>query len=272
MAPFKILDLPPEIRNQIWEYVVVSLCLINISYAVPPLTQASRQLRNESRGIYFADNSFRLNLGLYNPGKRTNLYRLFCWLVAIGPDARVQINKVVIMFYWDVFCLDCAPGPLDIPKERFTFQMIAWHPLTQGLQYNAITFLMLDRDHKSSFRRRVARLREKLQLDYALGEAVCKGVVRRRFLALLAIELGPHALAQRPWLRWTCKRIIDSQDDIRVAKAHARSAAQALRGDPWGAVDAVCGALKKEFMARWVFLMVTTVLAVIMLGMWAICS
>lgn len=51
MAPFRILDLPPELRNEIWAMCVVSPCLINISYALSPLTQASQQLRNESRGM-----------------------------------------------------------------------------------------------------------------------------------------------------------------------------------------------------------------------------
>lgn len=219
-------------------------------------------------GIFFSDNSFRLNLGLYNPSSKTNLYRLFCWLAAIGPDARAQIQHLAIVFYWDVFYLDFPPGPLDIPKERFIFQMVAWHPLTRGLRRSAFTFELLDRDNKASFRRRVTRLSEKLQLDYALGETIRKGAVRRRFLALLAREVGPYALAQLPWLRWTCKRIIDSQHDLTMAEDRARVAITALREDPRSAVEAFRKALMDEISKRWVVLMFAGLLMVVYLVAW----
>lgn len=78
----RLLGLPPEIRNLIWEYAVQhdppfmggpkAICLSpqSVKYTAT-VTQTCRQMRSESRAMYFARNSFSYQLG------RSHLSRAF---------------------------------------------------------------------------------------------------------------------------------------------------------------------------------------------------
>lgn len=78
----RLLRLPPEIRNLIWEYAVqhdppflggpTAICLAPPSVKhTATVTQTCRQMRSESRAMYFARNSFFYQLG------RSHLSRAF---------------------------------------------------------------------------------------------------------------------------------------------------------------------------------------------------
>jgi hypothetical protein len=57
-ATFRLLDLPPEIRNMIYELHLSDLGEINTCYAQPPLTLASRQLRAEALLLFLGCATF----------------------------------------------------------------------------------------------------------------------------------------------------------------------------------------------------------------------
>ncbi|KAK4903422.1 hypothetical protein LTR27_000353 [Elasticomyces elasticus] len=58
-----LLDLPPQLRNQIWSYVLHEQHSVPVSSATsqqPALLRTSRQIRNETRGIFLHENTFRI--------------------------------------------------------------------------------------------------------------------------------------------------------------------------------------------------------------------
>jgi hypothetical protein len=58
--PFRLLDLPPELRLEIFEYMVVRPGLVDIDDLVLPLiTATSKQVRVETLASFFALNTFR---------------------------------------------------------------------------------------------------------------------------------------------------------------------------------------------------------------------
>ena len=59
VKPFRLLDLPPELRARIFGFAVRRRYTLDLRYpGRPSLTKASRQLRQESLPIYFAENAF----------------------------------------------------------------------------------------------------------------------------------------------------------------------------------------------------------------------
>ncbi|KAK0255139.1 hypothetical protein LTR91_019939 [Friedmanniomyces endolithicus] len=55
------LRLPPELRNQIYRFALVSLNIIHLEGACPLLRKTS-QLRNEAASIYYSENTFRMEI------------------------------------------------------------------------------------------------------------------------------------------------------------------------------------------------------------------
>ncbi|KAI0456063.1 hypothetical protein F5B21DRAFT_169915 [Xylaria acuta] len=78
-----LLDLPPELRNAIYELTVAKGCAPTdripiVLWRMPSLAQVNRQLRNEVIPVYFGrDGGFKLLL-LYEHGHPWNRVHLFC--------------------------------------------------------------------------------------------------------------------------------------------------------------------------------------------------
>jgi hypothetical protein len=65
-----LLTLPAELRNQIWQLVVVSdvpLAIVGSSPEQPGLTRACRQTRNEALGFFYRKNTFNCTIANYDP-------------------------------------------------------------------------------------------------------------------------------------------------------------------------------------------------------------
>ncbi|KAK5716898.1 hypothetical protein LTR17_016270 [Elasticomyces elasticus] len=61
----RLLDLPPELRNQIWRYVLHEQNAIPVSSAAsqqPALLRTCHQITNETRGIFHNENTFRITV------------------------------------------------------------------------------------------------------------------------------------------------------------------------------------------------------------------
>ncbi|KAF2169248.1 hypothetical protein M409DRAFT_20472 [Zasmidium cellare ATCC 36951] len=62
--PFRLLDLPPEVRNRVYSYALVTPLARDLSYfTLPPLSLTSRQIRHETLPILFVESPFRLIIG-----------------------------------------------------------------------------------------------------------------------------------------------------------------------------------------------------------------
>lgn len=59
----KLFDLPPEIRDMIYDFHFVSFNTLPSSHCQPPLTRASRQLRRETLAAFYQRTAFPLRLG-----------------------------------------------------------------------------------------------------------------------------------------------------------------------------------------------------------------
>jgi hypothetical protein len=58
--PFRLLDLPPELRLEIFEYMVVRPGMLDIDdFVLPLITATSKQVRTETLASFFALNTFR---------------------------------------------------------------------------------------------------------------------------------------------------------------------------------------------------------------------
>jgi hypothetical protein len=65
-----LLSLPPEIRNEIWKFAVLTTEQLNIlgsNPKQPPITRTCRQIRAESIRYFYRDNSFACTIMDYNP-------------------------------------------------------------------------------------------------------------------------------------------------------------------------------------------------------------
>lgn len=75
---FRFLDLPPEIRNRIYSYVILgptgTLTLNLANFKEPAITAVSHQVRNESLPVMFAECNFNIVVGS-NLRKRSALRR-----------------------------------------------------------------------------------------------------------------------------------------------------------------------------------------------------
>lgn len=69
-------ELPPELRNRVYEFYFESLGKVPPRFVVPPLCRASRQLRSETTGLFFEHSTFIILLRpIYSPQGQQLPYR-----------------------------------------------------------------------------------------------------------------------------------------------------------------------------------------------------
>lgn len=78
-----LLNLPPELRNRIYEYVLVNRCLkITVSkekHSQPPLLETCRQLREEASGIFYSQNELKMDVQQFSQGKELPKKHHWLW-------------------------------------------------------------------------------------------------------------------------------------------------------------------------------------------------
>ncbi|KAK7987186.1 hypothetical protein PG996_006213 [Apiospora saccharicola] len=102
-SPFRFLDLPPELRNEIYYFALGEHQTSSEPYgpttctalAPPALTRTNRQIRNETLGLYYSQNRFSFQLPV--PGGQDAFQR---WCAAMGPHLQF-IGKSISFTYSD---------------------------------------------------------------------------------------------------------------------------------------------------------------------------
>ncbi|KAK3713455.1 rRNA-binding ribosome biosynthesis protein rpf2 [Vermiconidia calcicola] len=103
---FPLLELPPELRNRVYEFAVLSPHVVNLKLwdtngryapwidqslvAQAPLTKTCRQIRAEALAIIFSSTVFLMGHYL------ANWAAVKPWLVAIGRENRARLRQVYI--------------------------------------------------------------------------------------------------------------------------------------------------------------------------------
>lgn len=113
-----LMDLPAEIRNHIYELVLVKHAAIDISITIgkfdsfarrmsasckqPALTRVSQALRRETLPMFYGENSFKINLAIMLPEpcySRKFSDITIRWLCCIGATNRRLMNTIRIWSY-----------------------------------------------------------------------------------------------------------------------------------------------------------------------------
>jgi len=130
--PFRFLDLPGEIRNEVYSLLVVqddpiSLYTKNVPI-LPALTRVNRQVRNEARKVYYLQNTFQLRLnGTFN----LSAYRKFIRKSGLEAE-KISDNVTCIFDYY---------GRKIWTKHKVDFmRMVRQHYLYGGAWPKAVSF------------------------------------------------------------------------------------------------------------------------------------
>ena len=86
-----LLSLPPELRNQIYTHTLLSPSSISITptFRPPPLHSTSRQVRSETRALYYLTNSFI--------GKEEAILRAF--LIVVTEELDLEVEAEVLRLH-----------------------------------------------------------------------------------------------------------------------------------------------------------------------------
>lgn len=96
------LDLPPEIRNRIYEYAVVENAPIHLDTPSPPVSRTNQLIRKESLYVYYRQNTFKIIVhnferkrlvAFFETSKYSEFVRLNIWhkLVAETPTLKANL-------------------------------------------------------------------------------------------------------------------------------------------------------------------------------------
>lgn len=96
--PSRLLSLPPELRNRIYEYVLTRRHRLlpwkrqNIYPVEPALTRTCRQMRSEALGVFYHDNTFVAPV--LETDKQVTVERAIGWYKRIGAaNAEFLVNR-----------------------------------------------------------------------------------------------------------------------------------------------------------------------------------
>ncbi|KAK3071496.1 ankyrin repeat-containing protein [Teratosphaeriaceae sp. CCFEE 6253] len=94
----RLLNLPPELRDMIWLLALTARDPIAIlspkSKHARSLIQTSPQIRRETSGIFYASNTFLLEINDFTKEKALR------WLSSVPPQRLPLITKVLVSFEW----------------------------------------------------------------------------------------------------------------------------------------------------------------------------
>ncbi|KAH9837400.1 hypothetical protein Tdes44962_MAKER08366 [Teratosphaeria destructans] len=88
-SPCRFLALPPELRNTIYEYLLVYKYGITLSrriigvHCMPPLLRTCRQIKTEASAIYYSQNDFTAIIPSPSPGRDGAVWS---WFEMLGAE------------------------------------------------------------------------------------------------------------------------------------------------------------------------------------------
>lgn len=158
--PSPLLILPPEIRNMIWESALKSARPVCLhcgryrnrhpwmhgrtggcdDYLEPALLRTCRQIRRETRSIFYAVNEFRV--GIDSESDDRPMQKLHSWLQHIGPEACASLRFIVFDVDNDHWY---TPLPY-LPKGGEYLALSAWNERSCNLSTSSIIVRAKTRD------------------------------------------------------------------------------------------------------------------------------
>ncbi|KAK4974511.1 hypothetical protein LTR42_005156 [Elasticomyces elasticus] len=111
---FRFMDLAEELRNLIYEFILIEPHAVQLGRSVvnanvllwkkpadPPITCTNRQLRREALPIYYDINTFEIRLSSHL--RRPSFHYLTaavdgtaCWLYHLSPERRIPVKNLVL--------------------------------------------------------------------------------------------------------------------------------------------------------------------------------
>lgn len=220
--PFRFADLPPELRNRVYTYALHdelknnelreltshyrhwerTMAPAGISYTARALSQVSRATRNESLGMYYSENTFRVSLGdVHHARDRVNkLASLKRWASTHGqlaaPSLRILSVRERSLFgspqrTLTIYTTNATrPVSLD-PSSGFKLS-----PYIQENDLNALVLAILRPDGRLELQaEQVEMLVTALYLIAGLFDEL-EDEQRAEFLAKLATKVGQQGVLE----------------------------------------------------------------------------
>ncbi|KAK4959837.1 hypothetical protein LTR10_002725 [Elasticomyces elasticus] len=126
VTPSRLLDLPPEIRNQICTLAVTATVSLLVpatcdhvgwqDAAQPAITRVNRQIRKEALPIFYCENIFEAHVHSLDFGYFLSFMQI------IGPQNIRNMRNVKVSTPADSSIMDCAVGLLDFVRWCATNQ------------------------------------------------------------------------------------------------------------------------------------------------------
>ncbi|KAK5119613.1 hypothetical protein LTR85_007442 [Meristemomyces frigidus] len=93
---FRFLDLPPELRIRVYEFLLRTDQLTRIRCRRPPVTLASQQLRGEALPIYFSVSRFRVDFDTYTRSLERCMGEVKQWAALVTPAGLKAVREVTL--------------------------------------------------------------------------------------------------------------------------------------------------------------------------------
>jgi hypothetical protein len=129
LGPCRLLELPGELRNKIWELVIPHDDTVYCPSQFPPILHTCRVSRKEAGSIYFSENLFDMAPEMDKLGKRLKLMpntpNLTKWLDVVGRSGFVKYIRYVSITRG--INLDAIPGvkfPDNYHEDYLSAQLV----------------------------------------------------------------------------------------------------------------------------------------------------
>lgn len=215
-----LLTLPAEIRNRIWEYATQADYSIALPCKPIGITQVNRQIRNETRAMYLALNTFETGY----------VGDAIMWLLVLGTEACASVNDLVFAGPLMYYLLDENTGPRpsncfiqDLVKfETDGFEFLGWHPAFSALRVAACR-LRDPAPMLKNFPTEAQRTRHHLIMQRARTRS--QETIRGMILACIASSFDPTRLVWGSRENQVCQLVLHFEEHVDRVWEEAKSSA-----------------------------------------------